>query len=67
MTQEEIKKIINKHPEGIDGKKIQEELGVSYGISSQAERLRQKGEILKVRGDTRLSWIYKPIFLEAKR
>jgi len=61
MTQDEIKLIIKRHPEGIDGKGIQKELQVNYGVSSQCERLKQKGEIMKIQGDTRLSWIYKPL------
>ena len=60
MAQEHILEIINNHPEGINGNGIKKELGVKWGVSQQVERLREKGLVEKIQGETRLTWIYYP-------
>jgi DNA-binding MarR family transcriptional regulator len=58
MAQEDILKVIVANPM-IDGKGIKEKLGVNWGVTSQVERLKEKGFVTKHNGATRLSWCYE--------
>lgn len=61
MAQDDIIRVIERHPDGITGNGIKEELKVNWGVTQQVERLREKGLVTKKQGDTRLTWIYYPV------